>query len=78
MTPLGAATRYDYDEDAQLKTLTRPGGDTVTMTREGAGRRGSRRTGAGATTYAYDAAGRLGSVTAPGAWGWRTPMTGTW
>ncbi|MBK7575344.1 MAG: RHS repeat protein [Elusimicrobia bacterium] len=66
VTPLGATTRYDYDEDAQLKTLTRPGGDTVAVTRDGAGRMGSMTTGAGATTYAYDAAGRLGSVTAPG------------
>ncbi|MBK9694524.1 MAG: RHS repeat protein [Elusimicrobia bacterium] len=66
VTPLGATTRYDYDEDAQLKTLTRPGGDAVAVTRDGAGRVGSMTTGAGATTYAYDAAGRLGSVTAPG------------
>jgi RHS repeat-associated protein len=66
VTPLGATTRYAYDEDAQLKTLTRPGGDAVTITRDAAGRMGSMTTAAGETAYAYDAAGRLGSVTAPG------------
>ncbi|MBK9921613.1 MAG: hypothetical protein IPP09_00275 [Elusimicrobia bacterium] len=60
MTPLGATTRYDYDEDAQLKTLTRPGGDTVTVTRDAAGRMGSMTTGAGR---------RLTPMTRRGGWG---------
>jgi RHS repeat-associated protein len=64
--PLGGVTQYAYDEDAELKTVTRPDGELVAYERDVAGRLASVTTGAGVLEYAYDGAGRVGGVTAPG------------
>src|SRR5260370_946041 len=67
--PNGGATTFAYNPARQLTQVTRPDGQTVTETYDGAGRLASVATAVGAASYSYDGVGRLSSVTAPAAGG---------
>ncbi|MCA9982175.1 MAG: hypothetical protein KDD89_15125, partial [Anaerolineales bacterium] len=58
--------QYSYNADHQLTQILRPGGDTVSMAYDTAGRPTSLTVAQGAYTYAYDpTTGQLASVSAP-------------
>lgn len=64
-TPPGSMpTLYEYDEDHRLSKLTLPSGDLVTISYDTAGRVVSRVSPAGTITRAYDASGRVNTITA--------------
>lgn len=87
-----AVTRYSYNLDKQLTTITRPDGQIVSLAYDGGGRLAALSTPAGDLGYTYEAAtGNLRSLTAPGGIGlsytydgflplaetWAGPVTGT-
>jgi RHS repeat-associated protein len=66
----GGATRYTYNRDRQLTSITRPDGGTITPGYDTAGRLSILTTPQGAYGYGYSAAtGNLSTISAPGGGG---------
>ena len=63
---LDPATRYTYNLDKQLTTITRPDGQTITLNYNTTGKLGTRTIPRGTVTYGYEATtGQLNQITAP-------------